>query len=84
VSYAAQDAGYAIMRSYDVGRDGKVFLVNNVYYLQYLDKGWSQQAPANFVAACFMGSVFRAPAGRKVAVRKMLRSLASAAYRRGN
>src|SRR6185369_8509491 len=33
VSYAAQDAGREKVLSYDIGRDGKIYLTNNVEYL---------------------------------------------------
>lgn len=84
VSYAAQDAGFQKLAAYDVGRDGKIFLRNNVFYTQFLDRGWSQQAPAGFVAAAFFQGVRGAPYGRKGAARKMLKSLARAAYHRGH
>ncbi len=82
-SNSAQRAGIAAVQNYDVGRDGKVFLRNNVFYLQFLDEGWSQQAPPNFVAEAFAGGVRRAPRGKKTAARKMLRGMAAQAYKKG-
>lgn len=84
VSYAAQKAGFQKLAAYDVGRDGKIFLRNNVFYTKFLDKGWSQQAPAGFVAAAFFQGVRGAPHGRKTSARKMLKGLARAAYQRGH
>ncbi len=79
-SHAAQDAGDEKIRNYDVGRDGKIFLTNWVFYLQFLIKGSSQQAPANFHATAFQEAARLAPHGRKTAVRKMLRNMAKKAY----
>src|SRR3954471_3117190 len=50
-SHAMQDAGIEKIQNYDVGRDGKIHLRNNVFYLEFLDRGHSQQASAGFVAA---------------------------------
>lgn len=79
-SHAAQDAGIEAVQNYEIGRDGKIFLRNNVLYLEFLDRGWSQQAPAGFVAAALQTAARRAPHGRKGAARKMLRGVARAAY----
>jgi hypothetical protein len=79
VSYAAQEAGDEAMKRYDVGRDGAVYLRNNVPYVKYLDEGWSQQAPAGFVADAIRGAGDAAPHGSRGAVRKMLRGMARAA-----
>ena len=49
VSPAAQAAGLARMRTYDLKRDGKVFITNNVPYIVRLNEGSSRQAPAGFV-----------------------------------
>lgn len=76
----AQDAGIARIEQYDVGRDGTIFLRNNVLYLQYLDRGWSQQAPPGFVAAALQSATRVARHGRKTAVRRVLRAMARAAY----
>jgi hypothetical protein len=82
-SHTAQDAGIKALQGYDVGRDGKIYLRNNVLYLQFLDQGHSQQAPAGFVAAAFQGAARRAPRGRKSAVKKMLTGMARKAYIKG-
>lgn len=82
-SHALQDAGKQKLLNYDVGRDGPVFLRNNVLYLQYLDQGHSQQAPAGFVTIALMNAMRRAPYGRKEATRKMLKRMARAAYVKG-
>lgn len=85
VSLTEQEAGIdalAGVGSYDVVRDGPIYLRNNVDYLQYLDKGKSQQAEAGYVAASFQAAARRAPRGRKTAVRKMLRGMSKEAYRK--
>ncbi len=79
-SHSAQDAGIAKIRNYDVGRDGKIFLRNNVLYLQFLDDGWSQQAPPGFVAIAFAAASRIARGGRRAAVRKLLKGMARHAY----
>lgn len=84
VDTSAQRAGIEKISRYDIGRDGpRIYLRNNVLYLQYLDKGWSQQAEPGFVAKAIRGAAFRAPAGRKRAVGRMLRNIARAAYIKG-
>ncbi len=82
-SHAAQDAGIEKLRSYDVVRDGKVFIKNNVLYLQYLDAGWSQHAPPGFVAMVFNGAAQRATGTRGAAVKKMIRGMARHAFLKG-
>lgn len=82
-SDTAQRAGEAAVRNYDVGRDGKVYLRNNVFYMKYLNRGSSQQAPAGFVEACFMAAARRTPYGSRTAVKKMLHGMAASAYRMG-
>lgn len=82
-SDAQQQAGIAAIQKYDIGRDGKIYLRNNVLYLQFLDKGWSSQADAGFVAAAFQSATSSAPRGTKTRVRKMLRKMAREAYRKG-
>ena len=79
-SHVAQDEGIAKLQNYDVGRDGKVYLKNNVLYLQFLDAGHSQQADPGFVAAAFAGAARRAQHGRKRAAAKMLRNMSRTAY----
>lgn len=82
VSYAEQEAGIARLERYDVGRDGRIHIRNNVPYVPYLDRGHSQQAPAGFVAMAIMAALRRAPRGRVESTRKMLRTLARTAIRR--
>ncbi len=82
-STAAQDAGDERIRHYDVGKDGPIYLRNNVFYLQFLDQGHSQQAPAGFVAAALQTAVRLAPHGRKTAVRRMLKGMSKRAYLKG-
>ena len=84
VDWSVQQAGIQKIRGYDIGRHGpRIFLRNNVFYMQYLDKGWSQQAEPGFVAKALMGGARAAPHGRKQAVRRMLRNMARAAYMKG-
>jgi hypothetical protein len=83
VSTGAQDAGLAAIERYDVGKDGKVYLVNNVDYIGDLDQGSSPQAGAGFVARALLSGVSAAPKGRKTAARKMLKGMAKTAFKRG-
>lgn len=81
VSWAAHEAGIRKIQNYDIGRDGpRIYLRNNVLYLQFLDRGWSQQAPAGFVAKALMAAQWRAPADRKEHVSRVLRNMAHSAY----
>jgi len=80
VSTVEQDRGIDAVTGYDIGRDGPIYLRNNVLYLQFLDQGHSQQAPAGFVGQAFMAASRRAPHGRKTSTKKMLRSMARSAY----
>ncbi len=82
-SSAAQDAGDERIRDYDIGKDGPIYLRNNVLYLQFLDEGHSQQAPAGFVAAALQTAVRLAPRGRKQAVRRMLKGMSKHAFKKG-
>lgn len=85
VSMAASDAGLALMARYDVGKNPRVFLRNNVEYITYLDEGWSPQAPPNFVAMAINDAANGVQRGRRGQVRKMLKGLARAAIvRRGS
>lgn len=84
VSYTAQLAGDDLVRGYDIGRDGpKIFLRNNVFYIQFLNKGHSQQADPNFIADALQAGAAAAPHGSKTAVRKLLRHMARVAYTKG-
>ena len=82
-SHAAQDEGLDRIKSYDIGRDGKVYLRNNVVYLPNLDQGASPQAEAGFVARAFYSAVAAAPHGRKGAARQMLKGMARTAFKAG-
>ncbi len=82
-SPSAQDAGISRIEKYDVGKDGKIFLTNDVDYMQHLDQGSSPQAPAGFVADAFASAIRSAPQGKKTAVRQMLKGMAKHAYRKG-
>lgn len=83
VSFSEQAAGIAKVQRYDIGRDGKIYLRNNVHYLQYLDRGHSQQAPRGFVTIALQQGVRLAPHGSKGRVRTLLRAMAKQAYRKG-
>lgn len=83
VSFNAQSAGIERIQRYDVGRDGKIYLRNNVFYLQYLDKGHSPQAPAGFVTLALQQGARLAPRGRRTQTRSMLKAMAKQAYRKG-
>ncbi len=74
VSYAAQDAGRAKILRYDVGRDGRIYLVNHVEYLKY-------QRP--FLSEAMQRAVSLVPHGQKTRVRKALKAMARAAIRGG-
>jgi hypothetical protein len=74
VSYAAQDAGRQEVLSYDVGRDGRIYLTNHVDYLKY-------QRP--FVTQALMSGVAAAPRGMKTRAKAALRAIARTSFRRG-
>jgi hypothetical protein len=83
VSEAAQVHGLDKMAKYDVGRDGRIFLVNNVPYLPDLDDGSSPQAEPGFVARAILSASKVAPRGRRAGVRKALRAMGKSALRQG-
>lgn len=88
VSYTAQAAGDDEVRDYnadDVRRNRKIYLRNNVFYLRFLDNGWSQQAPANFIALALAsnGAGRHMPVGTRRATKSMLRKLTITAIKRG-
>ena len=86
VSTSAQDVGDAAIREYSGGDlRSKIYLRNNVPYMVYLDNGWSQQAPLNFIARALSGTgvARNMPAGTRRAAKTMLRGLAQASIRRG-
>ena len=74
VSYAAQDAGREAVLAYDVGKDGKIYLRNNVEYLKY-------QPP--FLTEALQAGVAAMPHGRKTATRKMLKQMARDIFKKG-
>lgn len=60
VSFGAQQVGLAaVATSYTLSK-GKVFITNNVPYIQRLNDGWSKQAPAGFVQAAILRAVRKA------------------------
>jgi len=83
VSYAGQVHGLEKMDKYDVGRDGRIFLTNNVSYLPDLDKGSSPQAEPGFVARAILSASSTAPRGKRARVRKALRAMGKSALRQG-
>lgn len=82
-SHAMQDAGIDRIARYDVGQDGPIYLRNNVLYLQFLDRGWSSQAEAGFVARALNSAAAVAPRGRRASARKILKRMSKSAYVRG-
>lgn len=74
VSYAAQDAGRAKVLDYDIARDGRIFIRNNVEYLQY-------QRP--FVTEAIMSAASAVPPSRQPRARKALKAMARASFKRG-
>lgn len=74
VDYSAQDAGREAVLTYDVGRDGKIYLRNNVEYLKYLPP---------FLTEALMAGVAAMPHGRKTATRKMLKQMARDVFKKG-
>lgn len=74
VSYAEQQAGKAKIAAFDVGRDGKIFLRNNVDYLHFLP---------GFVTESLQAGVRVAPRGSKGRVRKLLKSMARVSFKQG-
>jgi len=81
-SSSVRDSLIEKMRDYDLVRDGTVYLRNNVFYLQFLDDGWSQQAPPGFVALAFASGARRAAMGRRASVHKMMTNMSRHAYLR--
>ncbi len=74
VSYGAQDVGREKVLAYDVGRDGRIYLGNNVPYLTHV---------AGFVTESLMSAVAAAPRSQRAQARKMLKSMARSALKRG-
>lgn len=89
-SRAAQLAGKARVRAYsgkDIKAGRKLFIRNNVFYVKFLNRGSSQQAPARFVERALAGKGSNAmrhmPKGARASTRKMLARMARTAYKRG-
>lgn len=83
-STAMQEAGKAAIASYDVGKDGAIYLRNNVAYTRFLDNpGTSPQAEAGFVMRAFVSAAEGAAADRQPAVTRLLTNAADAAFRKG-
>lgn len=74
VSYGAQDAGREKVLNYDVGRDGRIYLTNNVPYLQY---------NSGFLTGSLMSAVHAAPRSSRPQVRRMLKAMARSAHKKG-
>lgn len=88
-SRVAQEAGKATVRNYsaaDIKARRKIYIRNNVFYLRFLNRGSSQQAPAEFVEKALRGDTSNPtrhmPRGHKRAARKMLARMARGAYKR--
>lgn len=74
VSTTAQEAGKARIRAYDVGRDGRIHLTNNVEYLDYLP---------GFVTGALMTAVRAAPRGMRRRAAAALKAMSISARRQG-
>lgn len=84
VSEAAQVHGLEKMASYDVGRDGRIYLVNNVSYMPDLADGSSPQQPEpGWVTEALLSASSKAPKGRKAGIRKALRAMGKSALKQG-
>lgn len=79
-SHAAQDAGIQAIQNYDIGRDGKIYIRNNVFYLPFLAEGGSPQADAGWVTTVLLAAARRASTTHRPAVRKMLGGMARTAF----
>lgn len=84
-----QLAGRERVRNYssrDIKAGREIFIRNNVFYLKFLNRGSSQQAPAEFVERALHGRGSNAmrfiERGKRRAVRKTLRKMARSAYKR--
>jgi hypothetical protein len=80
VSYADQRAGDIRVRRYsgrDVAANRKIYLRNNVFYMIFLNRGWSQQAPANFIVRALTGAgaTRHMPKGTRQHMRQALRQM---------
>ncbi len=84
VSYAGQVHGLEKMASYDVGRDGRIYLRNNVDYLPDLAAGSSPQQPTpGWLTEALLSASKVAPKGQRGRVRKALRAMGKSALRQG-
>lgn len=84
VSYAAQVYGLEQMAKYDVGRDGRIYLTNNVEYMTDLAEGSSPQQPEpGWITKALLTASSKAPKGRRAVVRKALRAMGKSALRGG-
>jgi len=90
VSEAAQVHGLEKMANYDVGRDGRIYLVNNVPYMRTegdrlgLEDGSSPQQPEpGWITKALLTASSKAPKGRRAVVRKALRAMGKSALRGG-
>jgi hypothetical protein len=83
VSFSEQAAGVAKIQRYDIGRDGKIYLKNNVDYMRFLAGGSSQQATRGWITIALQQGARLAPRGSKGRVRTLLRAMSKQAYRKG-
>jgi HK97 gp10 family phage protein len=86
VSFAAQQAGDDAVRNYsaaDVKAGKRIYLRDNVFYMRFLNRGSSQQAPADFIykALTSPGSGRHMPVGTRRATKTALGKLARTAIR---
>lgn len=54
---AALDQGESVIRNYTSGRDQSIHITNNLPYIQALNDGHSEQAPANFVESAIQEAI---------------------------
>jgi hypothetical protein len=84
VSEAAQVYGLEKIAKYDAGRDGRIFLTNNVKYMPDLADGSSPQQPEpGWITKALLTASAVAPKGRRGNIRKALRAMGKAALRQG-
>lgn len=89
VSTAAQDAGDARVRRYsgkDLKAGRRIYLRDNVFYMRFLNRGSSPQAPAGFIVKAILSknATRHMPRGTKRQARAALRSMALRSIKNGS
>lgn len=80
-STMVQAQSIANLETYDIVRDGPIYLRNNVEYVEFLDSGSSPQAEPGWVAEAMQSAARAAPTHRQAQVRTMMTNMARKAYR---